>query len=151
MYFNLLLIISAADKRNKLLRKIIKKRHQQQNKYTFSDLSFHIYSVRIIDRWSDRQALIAATFQHANDMTGFLQRSFIGAPFWKLNNSRSCFSIVSCWGKTLFRYVFIYKNIFSFFDDLNSSAVKNTNSIPVLARATLAFECLIFFIIARVT
>ena len=42
MYFNLLLIISAADK------KITTK------KYTFFMLSFHVYSVKIIGMWSDR-------------------------------------------------------------------------------------------------
>ena len=47
MYFNLLLIISAADK------KIIKKT-TTKNKYTFFKLSFHVYSVKIIGMWSDR-------------------------------------------------------------------------------------------------
>ena len=42
MYFNLLLIITAADK------KITTK------KYTFFTLSFHVYSVKIIGMWSDR-------------------------------------------------------------------------------------------------
>ena len=52
MYFNLLLIISAADK-----KKLTK------NKYTFFNLSFHIYSVKIIGMWSNRWALITGQLQ----------------------------------------------------------------------------------------
>ena len=58
MYFNLLLIVSAADK------KIIKK--TTKDKYTLFNISFHVYSVKIISMLSDRQALI----------TGQLQTSF---------------------------------------------------------------------------
>ena len=47
MYFNLLLIISVA------VKKKIKKK-TTKNKYTFFNLSFHIYSVKIIGMWSNR-------------------------------------------------------------------------------------------------
>ena len=46
MYFNLLLIISAADKKNSS--------KNNKNKYTFFNLSFHVYSVKIISMLSDR-------------------------------------------------------------------------------------------------
>ena len=52
MYFNLLLIISAADKKITTTKK-----------YTFLTLSFHVYSVKIIGMWSDRQALITGQLQ----------------------------------------------------------------------------------------
>ena len=43
MYFNLLLIISAADKKLTTTKK-----------YTFFTLRFHVYSVKMISMWSDR-------------------------------------------------------------------------------------------------
>ena len=52
MYFNLLLIISAADKKITTTKK-----------YTFFTISFHVYSVKIIGMWSDRSALITGQLQ----------------------------------------------------------------------------------------
>ena len=56
MYFNLLSIISAADK--KIIQKTTTK-----IKYTFFNLSFHVYSVKIIGMWPDRMSLITGQLQ----------------------------------------------------------------------------------------